>query len=78
MNKLEFFEKLLVYKQDSIKARKMKDEMIKGFCNGMVIGMVESYSILFPEDERFAKNIIMYSEESAIKFLKAKINELKK
>jgi len=77
MNKLEFFEKLLVYKEDSIKARKIKDEMTKGFYNGMVIGMVESYSILFPDDIRFAKNIIMYSEESAVKFLKAKINELK-
>ncbi len=78
-NKKEFFEKLLGYKEDNIKAKKMKDDdSVRSFYSGLVAGMTEAYSILFQDDIRFDKNIINYSEESAIRFLKAKINDLKK
>jgi hypothetical protein len=74
MNKLEFFEKLLVYKEDSIKARGTD---IENLYSGIIIGMTEAYKILFPDD-LFAKDRIKFKDEEGIRFLKARIADLKK
>jgi hypothetical protein len=75
MTKKAFFEKLLAYKQDAIKARTIKGDCreTEYFYDGIVVGLTEAYSILFPDDMVFPKSKIRYKDKEAINFLKARI-----
>jgi hypothetical protein len=77
MNKLEFFEKLLVYKQDAIKTKEL-DKEVNWFYDGIIVGLTEAYSIIFPDDITFSKGRIRHKDKVAINYIKARIAELKK